>query len=36
MSIGLVRIRSDGNSYTPELGTQLIASYDAVVAACTR
>lgn len=35
VSIGLVRIRADGNSYAPELGTALSAAYDAVVTACT-
>ena len=35
VSIGLVRLRSDGNTYTPDLGTALSQAYDAVLAACT-
>lgn len=33
--IGLVRIRADGNTYEPELGEALTASYEGVVEACT-
>ena len=33
-SIGFVRIRADGNSYEPALGTELMSDYDAVLAAC--
>ncbi len=35
VSIGLVRIRSDGNTYTADLGTSLSKAYEAVVATCT-
>jgi hypothetical protein len=35
VSIGLLRLRSDGNEYTPDLGTALSQAYDAVLAACT-
>ncbi|MDT7570831.1 MAG: hypothetical protein QOE05_1005 [Actinomycetota bacterium] len=33
-STGFVRIRADGNSYEPALGTQLMTDYDAVLKAC--
>lgn len=35
VSIGLVRLRSDANSYDATLGTALSKAYDGVVAACT-
>lgn len=35
VAIGLVRLRADSNSYAPDLGTDLSAAYDVVVAACT-
>ena len=35
VSIGLLRLRSDGNTYAPDLGTAVSQAYDAVVAACT-
>ena len=35
VSTGFVRIRADGNTYDPALGTQLMADYDAVLKACT-
>ena len=35
VTIGLVRLRADGNTYEPSLGADLSKAYDAVVAACT-
>ncbi len=35
LSIGLVRIRADGNTYEPALGKDLQASYDKLVKICT-
>lgn len=35
ISIGLVRLRSDANSYGPELSTQLSQAYQELVTACT-
>ncbi len=35
VSIGLVRLRADGNTYTPDLGTQLSSAYEDAVRACT-
>lgn len=35
VSVGLVRLRSDGNTYTPDLGTALSTAYDTLVRACT-
>ena len=34
-SIGIVRIRADGNTYEPQFGKTLKASYERVVALCT-
>ncbi len=34
VSIGIVRIRSDGNTYEPALRTTLQKSYDSVLTAC--
>lgn len=33
--IGIVRIRADGNTYEPQLGELLTASYERVLEACT-
>lgn len=33
--IGIVRIRADGNTYEPQLGELLAASYERVLEACT-
>lgn len=35
VSIGLLRIRADGNTYEPSLGRQVSSDYDSVVRACT-
>lgn len=35
VAVGLVRLRSDANTYAPSLGTSLSEAYDAVVSACT-
>jgi len=35
VAVGVVRLRSDTNSYSPELGTALSKAYQAAVAACT-
>jgi hypothetical protein len=35
VSIGLVRLRADGNTYSPDLGTALSTAYDALVKSCT-
>ncbi len=35
VAVGFVRLRSDGNTYTPDLATTLSAAYDALVTACT-
>lgn len=36
VSIGLVRIRADGNEYAPDLGTALSGAYDTMITACTK
>jgi len=35
VSVGIVRIRADGNSYEPDLGGLLRRSYDRVLSVCT-
>lgn len=35
VQIGAVRIRADGNEYTPDIGAQLTKDYQAVLDACT-
>ncbi len=35
VAIGLVRLRADGNSYSADLGDQLVRAYDDAVTACT-
>ena len=35
VAIGFVRLRSDGNTYEPDLGTALSTAYDALVTTCT-
>jgi hypothetical protein len=35
IQIGVVRLRTDTNTYQPSLGSDLMSSYDALVKACT-